>query len=590
MLFRSKLLSDKNTGVSAALGSFFASLQTAAGAPGDMSARQLLLTNAQTLSNRFNAISSQLTQQNDGINSQLTTLASMVNQHTATIASLNQQITQASTSGSTPNNLLDARNEAVRSLNELVGVKVQEHDGVYDISLGTGQTLVTGNTSNTLSAVPGKTDKSQYSLQIDYPQSSIEVTSVVTGGKMGGLLRYRNDVLAPAINDLGRTALVVSDAFNKQLGQGLDANGEFGSSLFNNINSPQAISQRSLATTGNSAGSGNLDVTIGDSSALTAYDYQVTFTSDKNYSVKRSDGTTLGPFDVTKTPPDMIDGFTLKLNGGGLSAGDSFKVSPTRSGASDLSVQLKDPNKLAFAGPLLADKGSSNSGTGALSSPNLSSMLDIYGGAELGQLQSQIEGAMPVRIAFDEAKDGTQTYRVLNEAGAEIGKGSIVPGQDNKLTINVPVLDAAGNPVKNADGTAKTVGFNTTVSGSPGKGDSFDIKFNQDGKADNRNANEMLALQTKATVGVGGGNAGVSMGQAYSQLVSTVGGKASQASVDGTANNAALAYAKSSRSSVSQVNLDEEASDLIKFQQYYTASSQIIKVAQDTFSTLINSL
>ena len=585
-----KLLSDKNTGVSAALGSFFASLQTAAGAPGDMSARQLLLTNAQTLSNRFNAISSQLTQQNDGINSQLTTLASMVNQHTATIASLNQQITQASTSGSTPNNLLDARNEAVRSLNELVGVKVQEHDGVYDISLGTGQTLVTGNTSNTLSAVPGKTDKSQYSLQIDYPQSSIEVTSVVTGGKMGGLLRYRNDVLAPAINDLGRTALVVSDAFNKQLGQGLDANGEFGSSLFNNINSPQAISQRSLATTGNSAGSGNLDVTIGDSSALTAYDYQVTFTSDKNYSVKRSDGTTLGPFDVTKTPPDMIDGFTLKLNGGGLSAGDSFKVSPTRSGASDLSVQLKDPNKLAFAGPLLADKGSSNSGTGALSSPNLSSMLDIYGGAELGQLQSQIEGAMPVRISFDEAKDGTQTYRVLNEAGAEIGKGSIVPGQDNKLTINVPVLDAAGNPVKNADGTAKTVGFNTTVSGSPGKGDSFDIKFNQDGKADNRNANEMLALQTKATVGVGGGNAGVSMGQAYSQLVSTVGGKASQASVDGTANNAALAYAKSSRSSVSQVNLDEEASDLIKFQQYYTASSQIIKVAQDTFSTLINSL
>ena len=585
-----KLLSDKNTGVSAALGSFFASLQTAAGAPGDMSARQLLLTNAQTLSNRFNAISSQLTQQNDGINSQLTTLASMVNQHTATIASLNQQITQASTSGSTPNNLLDARNEAVRSLNELVGVKVQEHDGVYDISLGTGQTLVTGNTSNTLSAVPGKTDKSQYSLQIDYPQSSLEVTSVVTGGKMGGLIRYRNDVLAPAINDLGRTALVVSDAFNKQLGQGLDANGEFGSSLFNNINSPQAISQRSLATTGNSAGSGNLDVTIGDSSALTAYDYQVTFTSDKNYSVKRSDGTTLGPFDVTKTPPDMIDGFTLTLNGGGLSAGDNFKVSPTRTGASDLSVQLKDPNKLAFAGPLLADKGSSNSGTGALSSPNLSSMLDIYGGADLGQLQSQIEGAMPVRIAFDEAKDGTQTYRVLNEAGTEIGKGSIVPGQDNKLTINVPVLDAAGNPLKNADGTAKTIGFDTTVSGSPGKGDSFDIKFNKDGKADNRNANEMLALQTKATVGASGGNAGVSMGQAYSQLVSTVGGKASQASVDGTANNAALAYAKSSRSSVSQVNLDEEASDLIKFQQYYTASSQIIKVAQDTFSTLINSL
>lgn len=585
-----KLLSDKNTGVSAALGSFFASLQTAAGNPSDTSARQLLLTNAQTLSNRFNSIASQLTQQNEGINSQLSTLTSMVNQHTATIASLNQQITQSGKSGSTPNNLLDARNEAVRSLNELVGVKVQEHDGVYDITLGTGQSLVLGNTASTLTAVPGKTDKSQFSLQIDYPQSSIEVTSVITGGKMGGLLRYRDDVLAPAINDLGRTALVVSDAINKQLGQGLDASGEFGASLFNNINSAQAISQRSLATSGNSAGSGNLDVTIGDSSKLTTYDYQVTFSSDKNYTVKRSDGTTLGPFDVTKNPPDMIDGFSLKLNGGGLSAGDSFKVSPTRTGASDMAVQLKDPNKLAFAAPLVADKGSSNSGSGVLSAPSLSSMLDIYGGADLSQLQGQIEGAMPVRIAFGEAKDGAQTYRVLNEAGDEIGTGSIVPGQANKVTINVPVLDAAGNPVKNPDGSNKTIGFDTTISGSPGKGDSFDIKFNKDGKADNRNANELLALQNKATVGVSGGSAGMSMGGAYSHLVSTVGGKASQASVDGTANSAALEYAKSSRSSVSQVNLDEEASDLVKFQQYYTASSQIIKVAQDTFTTLINSL
>jgi flagellar hook-associated protein 1 FlgK len=585
-----KLLSDKNTGVSAALGSFFASLQTAAGNPGDTSARQLLLTNAQTLSNRFNSIASQLTQQNEGINSQLSTLTSMVNQHTATIASLNQQITQYGKSGSTPNNLLDARNEAVRSLNELVGVKVQEHDGVYDISLGTGQSLVLGNTASTLTAVPGKTDKSQFSLQIDYPQSSIEVTSVITGGKMGGLLRYREDVLAPAINDLGRTALVVSDAINKQLGQGLDANGEFGSSLFNNINSAQAISQRSLATSGNSAGSGNLDVTIGDSSKLTTFDYQVTFSSDKNYTVKRSDGTTLGPFDVTKNPPDMIDGFSLKLNGGGLSAGDSFKVSPTRTGASDMTVQMSDPSKLAFAAPLVADKGSSNSGSGVLSAPSLSSMLDIYGGADLSQLQGQIEGAMPVRIAFDAAKDGTQTYRVLNEAGDEIGTGSIVPGQANKVTINVPVLDAAGNPVKNPDGSNKTIGFDTTISGSPGKGDSFDIKFNRDGKADNRNANELLALQNKATVGVSGGSAGMSMGGAYGHLVSTVGGKASQASVDGTANSAALEYAKTSRSSVSQVNLDEEASDLVKFQQYYTASSQIIKVAQDTFTTLINSL
>ena len=586
-----KLLSDKSTGVSAVLNSFFSSLQTAAGAPGDASARQLLLTNAQALSNRFNSISTQLNQQNEGINSQLDTLTSMVNQHTATIASLNQQIAQATTAGNTPNNLLDARNEAVRTLNELVGVTVQEHDNVYDVTLGTGQALVQGNTSNTLSAVPGKVDKSQFSIQINYAQSSSDVTSVISGGKIGGLLRYRDDVLAPAMNDLGRTAIVVADAINKQLGQGLDANGEFGSSMFNSINSAQAISQRSLAATGNSPGSGNLNVSITDSGALTAYDYQVTFTSDKDYTVRRSDGTSMGAFNLDQKPAAVIDGFTMDLNGGALSKGDQFQVSLTRNGASNIGVQMSDASKLAFAGPLVAGKGGSNSGTGALSTPSLSSALDIYAGADLGLAQSQIEGAMPVRIAFDEAANGAQGYRVLNEKGEEIGKGTIVPGQDNKITINLPVLDAAGLPVTNADGTPKTIGFDTTISGSPAKGDSFDIKFNKDGKADNTNANLLLGLQTKATVGVGkDGTGGVSMGSSYSQLVAKVGGQASQAAVDGTANTAALAYATQTRSSVSQVNLDEEASNLVKFQQYYTASSQIIKAAQETFSTLINSL
>lgn len=576
-----KLLSDKNTGVSAALSSFFSSLQTAAAAPGDVSARQLLLTSAQTLSNRFNSISSQLNQQNEGINSQLDTLTSMVNQHTATIASLNKQIAQATTAGNTPNNLLDARNEAVRTLNELVGVTVQEHDNVYDITLGTGQALVQGSTSNTLSAVPGKVDKSQYSIQINYQQSSSDVTSVLSGGKIGGLLRYRDEVLAPAMNDLGRTAIVVADAINQQLGQGLDANGEFGSSMFNSINSDKAITQRSQAATGN-IGAGNFNVSIADSGALTAYDYQVTFTSATEYSVKRSDGTDMGAFATTDNPAKVIDGFTLDLKGGPMTAGDAFKVSPTRSGASNIGVQMSDANKLAFAGPLVAGAGGSNTGTGAVGGLNLTVPLDIYSGTNLGQ--SQVEDAMPLRIVFDGVNDaGTHTYRVLNEKGEKISDGSYVPGQDNAVKIKVPVA--------NADGSTSDVSFDATISGSPGKGDSFDIKFNKDGKADNRNANELLGLQTKATVGVSkDGTGGVSMATSYSQLVSKVGGKASQAAVDGTANGAALAYAKEVRNSVSQVNLDEEASNLVKFQQYYTASSQIIKAAQATFSTLINSL
>ncbi|MEW5548013.1 flagellar hook-associated protein FlgK [Pseudomonas soli] len=584
-----KLLAESSTGISSVLTAFFSALQTASAKPSDVASRQLLLTQAQTLSNRFNAISSEMNKQNDSINSQLDTLSGQVNKLTASIADLNKQITQLSASGASPNNLLDARSEAVRQLNELVGVTVQERDGNYDVYLGNGQSLVTGNRANTLSAVPSATDNSQYSLQINYPNFSSDVTSVVTGGQMGGLLRYRQDVLNPSMNELGRVALVVADSINSQLGQGLDGNGQFGSSLFSSINSALAISQRSLAAAGNSAGSGNLDVTIANSGALTTYDYEVKFTGPNQYSVRRSDGTDMGNFDLTTTPPPVIDGFTLKLNGGGLAAGDSFKVSPTRTAAASINTVLTDANKLAFAGPINGIVGSGNTGSGTISPPNLGTNLNIYGGADTALIQDSIKHSMPVRMVFQAASGGTQAYELFDAKGNSIGTGTIVPGQDNKLTINVPMRDAAGAPILDGSGNPRTFSVETSVGGSPAANDSFSFGFNVDGKSDNRNAQALLGLQTKSTVGMNSGG-GTSFTSSYASLVERVGAKANQAKIDTVATTAVLNAAKESRNGVSGVNLDDEAANLIKFQHYYTASSQIIKAAQETFSILINAL
>ncbi|MDH1658394.1 flagellar hook-associated protein FlgK [Pseudomonas mosselii] len=584
-----KLLAESDTGISSVLTAFFSALQTASAKPSDVASRQLLLTQAQTLSNRFNAISSQMSKQNDSINSQLDTLSGQVNKLTSSIADLNKQITQLSASGASPNNLLDARSEAVRQLNELVGVTVQERDGNYDVYLGNGQSLVTGNRANTLSAVPSAADQSQYSLQINYPTFSSDVTSVVTGGQIGGLLRYRNDVLTPSMNELGRVALVVADSINSQLGQGLDANAQFGSALFSSINSALAISQRSLASANNSAGSGNLDVTIANSGALTTYDYEVKFTGPNQYSVRRSDGTDMGNFDLTTTPPPVIDGFTLKLNGGGLAAGDTFKVSPTRSAAGSINTVLTDANKLAFAGPINGIVGSGNTGSGTITQPNLGAKLDIYGGADTALIQDSIKHSMPVRMVFQAASGGTQGYTLYDSKGNSIGTGTIVPGQDNKLTINVPMRDASGAPILDGSGNPRTFSVETTVGGSPATNDSFTFGFNADGKSDNRNAQALLGLQTKSTVGVTSGG-GSSFTSAYASLVERVGAKANQAKIDTVATKAVLDAAKESRNGVSGVNLDDEAANLIKFQHYYTASSQIIKAAQETFSILINAL
>src|SRR5450830_30340 len=583
-----KTLSDKSTGMSAVPTAFFASLHTAAPTPSHVSARQLLVTSAQTLSNRFNAISTQLTQQKECINAQLTTMSDQVNKLTSSIASLNKQITQAQgSSNSAPNNLLDSRDEAVRSLNELIGVTATEKNGQYSINTGTGQSLVEGSIANTISAVPSSTDNSQYTIQLKMGSTSMDIGSVVTGGSIGGLLRYRSDVLTPAINDLGRIALATADSVNSQLGQGLDLNSDFGSSLFSDINSAAAIAQRSQGAAGNSAGSGNLNVTIADSSKLSTFDYKVTFTSGNLYNVVRSDGKAMGSFDTTTTPPPVIDGFTLALGGNGpVAAGDSFKVSPTATGASNIGVGLTDPNKLAFAGPLAGNASKTNTGTGTFTPPTLTVPIDINGGATTAQLRTGIENSMPVKMVFGKpAADGTQPYTLSDAQGNSIGTGSIIPGQDNKITANVPMRDATGALIP-----GKSFSFDTTVAGAPANGDSTTFSFNSGATSDGRNAQQLLGLQTQATVGALDGNAGVSLVSANSRLVSQVGSKAAQANTDSTATGALLTANKAASNSASQVNLDEEASDMIKFQQYYTASSQIIKAAQETFSTLISAL
>lgn len=585
-----KTLSDKTTGMSSVLSAFFSAVQTAAANPSDTSARQVLLTSAQTLSNRFNSISSQLNQQKESINGQLSTMSDQVNQLTSSIASLNKQISQVQGSTNTaPANLLDARNEAVRSLNELVGVTASEKNGVFSVSTGSGQSLVLGDQSNSISAVPSKSDTSQYTIELNVGGgTSVDLGNVLSGGSIGGLLRYRSDALMPAINDLGRIALATADTVNNQLGQGLDLNGDFGTSLFKDINSATAIAQRSQGAVGNSS-AGNLNVSIADTSKLSTYDYKVTFSSANNYTVVRSDGKAMGAFDVTTTPPPVIDGFTLALDGkGAMAAGDSFKVSPTATGATNIGTDMTDSNKIAFAGPLLGESSKTNQGTGTFTPPSLTLPIDIHGGATTAQLRAGIEHSMPVKMVFGKpAADGTQAYTLNDAQGNSIGSGTIVPGQGNKITVNVPMRDASGALVV----PAASFGFDTTVGGSPTDGDSTTFSFNASGRSDNRNAQELLNLQTKASVGLADGSGGgVSLVAANSRLVSTVGAKAASATTDTTATGALLTANKNARNSVSQVNLDEEAGDMIKFQQYYTASSQIIKAAQETFTTLINSL
>ncbi|WP_223461308.1 MULTISPECIES: flagellar hook-associated protein FlgK [unclassified Pseudomonas] len=584
-------LSDTNTGLTGVLQKFFTSMQGVATSATDDTSRQSVLTGAQALSSRFNSIAKQLNDQNTNLNGNLGDMADQVNKLSSKIATLNQKISELSTGTNQPNDLLDSRNEAVRQLSELVGTQVVERGNSYDIYIGSGQPLVVGNTTNTLQTVPGKDDPSRMALQLNRGSSTIDVTSVVSGGEIGGLLTYRKEVLDPSLNELGRVALVVADQINSQQAQGIDKNGDFGAAIFNNINSAALVSQRSIAAAGNSAGSGNLDVTIKDTGKLTTSDYQVTFTSATDYTVKRSDGTDMGAFSTTTTPVPVIDGFSLSLNGGALSAGDSFKVTPTRGAAASIQTVLSDPKKIAAAAPLTGVTSANNTGT--YTQPTLTSTIDIYNPAAQAEMQTALKYSTPVKLVFGTASGGSQSYNMVDAKGNSIGTGNIVPGQSNTLNLKVGMVDASGAPVMDTSVTPavqKTFTVQTTVGATPASGESFTINLTGAASSDNRNAQALVGLQTRQTVDTGTASKGISLTDAYNKLVTNVGAKAAQGKSDSDATTAILDNAKGARDSNSGVDLDEETGNLVKYQQYYTASSQIIKAAQEIFTTLINSL
>ena len=154
-----------------------------------------------------------------------------------------------------------------------------------------------------------------------------------------------------------------------------------------------------------------------------------------------------------------------------------------------MATVMTDVKRLATSAPLTSTKAQGNSGTGDASQPTLKTSLDIYDPTQRLEVQNAVKASMPVRMLMTSAS----AYEVFDAKGVSIGTGNIVPGQNNDLSISVPYTDASG--------AAKSFSVGMTVSGSPKAGDSFNISMTAADSTDNRNAQALLALQTKATVG-----------------------------------------------------------------------------------------
>ena len=531
------LLADPSAGLSPALQDFFAAVQGVATTPNVASSRQALLSSAQALRSRFQVIDQRLTDLRDGVNSDVSATAQEISNFATQIAELNQRIivARSATGGQPPNDLLDQRDRLVADLNKDIRASVVvQDDGSYNVFIGSGQPLVAGTLAYSLAALRDPLDPSKLTIGYRTPSGIVQLPeATLNGGRLGGLLAFRSQALDPAQNALGRVAITLAQTVNAQHMLGQDLNGQLGTALFS-IGTPAVNSN--LNNTGNAVIAAAFDAT--NVSGLTASNYRLNYDGSNFTLTRLSDNTS----QIFATFPQNVDGFTLSLASGAAAAGDSFLIRPTVAGASTLGIAITDPSKIAAAAPVRTAQGAANTGTGKISAGTVN-LLDT-------NLQQ------PVTITFTSAT----------------------------------TFDVSGTGTGNPTGLTYTAGQNITfngwtvqISGAPATGDSFSIGPNTGGSGDNRNALALASLQT--TKILDGGTA--SYQGAYASLVSQVGTQTRQLQVTSAAQSAVLEQAQTAQQSYSGVNLDEEAANLIRFQQAYQASGKVLQIASTLFDTLL---
>lgn len=539
------LFSSSTTGLSPTIQNFFNSVQTATSNPSAAASLESVLTSAQTLAAQFQNTSTQLQQMNQGVNSQLGTTVQSINNYATQIASLNVSIqtAEAANGSQPPNDLLDQRDQVVASLSQMTGVTVIPEGSQYNVFIGNGQPLVVGANASQLTTLQSPTNISQ--LEVGYVSkgtiSQIPESSL-TGGVLGGLFQFRSQSLIPTENALGQIAIGVANNVNAQQELGQDGNGNAGVAMFN-VGSPL-----STAST-NNTGSAQVTTTIANTSALTTSNYTLAF-DGTNYSLTRLSDNSVVYSGTSFPPASPVDGLDFSTTGT-MNAGDSFLIQPTANAASGFGVAITNTSQIAMAAPIVTNAPNTNTGTGQISA-----------GVVNSPPPPDPNLTQPVTITFNNPPTS------FNVTGTLSG---------SPVTTNVPYT---------ANGNISYNGWTVQISGNPASGDTFTVGPNSNGSGDSRNGVLLAGLQTANTLDNGTTN----IQGAYAQLISSVGNQAAELQATSTAANTQLTNSTNAQQAVSGVNLDEEASKLLQYQEAYQAAAKLMSTVSTLFTTLLSEL
>lgn len=537
----------------------------------DPSARQVVLGRAQELAARFSTAGQRLADLQTGVVSDLKANVDVVNQLAQQIGKANDQIARVSGAGHTPNDLLDQRDQLIAELSSYVKVStLPADDGTLGVFIGGGQRLVLGSIAEqlTVTADPYDTTRAQLSMVTDAGDIVLN-ESVLTGGSISGLLAYQNKDLQDARNLLGQMAMAFSERINLQQSLGLDLSSPsgLGVPLFE-AGEPRSLPARTNARNPDGSFTTSVELAITDATRLPAASFEL-----------RSDPTS-GGFELTRRPdgrPEILSaadienryGFSVTVSGGPMATTDSFVIEPVASAAVGMRRVLDNPNGIAAASPVTAYTSINNKGTVSVES--------LY--AVNGNIAATVDTAaprVPLQIVFGTVNaDNSINYTVT------LADGSVITDEWS-----------AGERIGNFPLAGIDLGFELRLNGVPRDGDIIDVKKTDFPASNNGNAKAFLDMQGEQFVGRtvqadGSMLRGSSLTDAYAAAMSDIGSRVQGAGYLSSSSTAVFNDAEQVRSGASGVNLDEEASRLMQFQQGYQAAAKVLQVGQTLFDELL---
>ncbi len=556
--------SGGDSSLGAAINSMMNAFADVEAAPADGTARNVVLTRMSELTARFRAASATLQEMDYATNQQVTNNVTLVNNLAGQVASLNTQIARALASGHQPNDLLDARDQIIREINQYVQTtQVDADSGAINLFVGGSQALVLGSSTGQLSVAetaeyPGS---GKLSLYFSQPNGErVELTAnMVGGGEIAGLLKFNNDDLVTGRNLLGRMALSIGTELNHQNKLRLTLSANFGTDLFKLTTSTTGWSNIAGYDAGNAAQSAQAAVT--DTHALVASDYRIQFNGAGGAQLVRLSDGKLTDLNVDPATgiDQTVDGLQFTVPGAVTNAaqkGQSILFQPFSKAADEIQPLVHNAADLAVSNAVTANITSSNAGTLQLSSLRATDLTGI-----------PAQNA-PVRITFDGA--GNYSYQTYDPATSSWSAASAAAPYTSGQAIQIN-------------------GWNITLTGTPGNGDSVNVgnaKDLGDGyKLNAGNASAFLALRDAAIF-----DNGTSLSDGFSSAMAVIGTRTQSAKYAAELSETVANNLNADRTAVSGVNLDEEAARLLQYQQAYQASAKIISTAQSLFDSVLSAV